>query len=87
MWLATPELAVQRVLTRVREGEHNIPKPVILRRYDSGLRLFFSRYMTIADNWMFFDNTDYPFAIVAKKERETIVYDKTKWDKIVEKYE
>jgi predicted ABC-type ATPase len=41
-WLNSPELAVLRVKTRVAEGGHNIPENVIRRRYESGLKNFFS---------------------------------------------
>lgn len=32
-WLDSPDLAIERVKTRVIEGGHNIPEPVIIRRY------------------------------------------------------
>ena len=32
-WLPTPEQAIERVATRVREGGHNIPSDVFRRRY------------------------------------------------------
>lgn len=38
--LASPELAIARVRQQVREGGHNIPEPVIQRRFASGLRNF-----------------------------------------------
>ncbi|WP_375418700.1 AAA family ATPase [uncultured Hymenobacter sp.] len=31
-WLSSPDLAVERVRARVREGGHHIPEPVIRRR-------------------------------------------------------
>jgi len=34
--LASPELAIARMRQRVREGGHNIPEPVIIRRFASG---------------------------------------------------
>ena len=37
-WLPTPEQAIERVATRVREGGHNIPSDVIRRRYASGIK-------------------------------------------------
>ena len=37
-WLASPELAIQRVKNRVAEGVHNIPEEVIRRRYKKGVR-------------------------------------------------
>ena len=33
-WLPTPEQAIERVATRVREGGHNIPSDVIRRQWD-----------------------------------------------------
>ena len=35
-WLDSVSLAIERVKTRVLDGGHNIPEPVIIRRYDSG---------------------------------------------------
>jgi len=35
LWLNAVELAIHRVKTRVLEGGHNIPEPVIRRRYKS----------------------------------------------------
>ena len=32
-WLDSPETAIRRVAQRVREGGHNIPQDVIVRRY------------------------------------------------------
>lgn len=37
-WLPTPQQAVERVATRVREGGHDIPREVICRRYRMGLK-------------------------------------------------
>lgn len=39
-WLSSPELAVERVARRVSEGGHNIPKDVIYRRYEKGLKTY-----------------------------------------------
>ena len=38
LWLNSPELAMTRVKTRVKEGGHNIPAEVIERRYYTGLK-------------------------------------------------
>ena len=35
-WLSSPDLAIQRVAQRVRNGGHNIPKEVVIRRYQAG---------------------------------------------------
>lgn len=56
-YLDSEDLAIERVKTRVTEGGHNIPKPVIIRRYFSGLKNLFNLYMSIYDYWMLFDNS------------------------------
>lgn len=39
-WLSSPDLAIQRVAQRVRNGGHDIPKEVVLRRYQAGIDNF-----------------------------------------------
>lgn len=56
-WLPNPEMAVQRVAQRVSSGGHNIPEPVIRRRYEAGLNNFFSLYRPLANLWRIYDNT------------------------------
>ena len=65
-WLASAELAIERVLTRVLEGGHNIPKPVIIRRYYSGVKNLFNLYLHICDYWMIFDNSVSPSELLAE---------------------
>jgi predicted ABC-type ATPase len=38
LWLCSPELAIERVRRRIREGGHAIPEDVIRRRYAAGIR-------------------------------------------------
>lgn len=57
-WLNSPEVAIQRVAKRVAEGGHDIPKEVIKRRYQAGIRNFFELYKDIVDSWMIVDNRD-----------------------------
>lgn len=64
-WLSSPGLAVKRVETRVKEGGHDIPEKVIRRRYDNGLRNLFNIFIELVDEWMFIDNSGYPFEIIA----------------------
>jgi len=56
-WLNSPELAVERVKARVREGGHSSPEAVIRRRYVGGLRQFFTAYRTVVDGWVLMDNS------------------------------
>ncbi len=54
--LSTPELAIARVRQRVKEGGHNIPEPVIQRRFLAGLDNFEKLYKQLVDEWMLYDN-------------------------------
>lgn len=55
--LASPDLAIARVRQRVREGGHNIPEPVIRRRFASGLSNFENLYKPLVDEWALYDNS------------------------------
>lgn len=77
-WLRSPEMAVERVAKRVREGGHNIPMETIHRRYWLGLQNFFSIFAPIVDSWMFFDNVDNTVLIATEEE----VFDSKLFNKI-----
>lgn len=55
--LPTPDLAVARVAARVAQGGHNVPEPVIRRRFDSGLRNFRELYCPLVNRWEWYDNS------------------------------
>ncbi len=57
LWLRSAELAVQRVRERVRAGGHDVAEEVIRRRYNSGLRNFWTLYQPLADAWSVYDNS------------------------------
>ncbi len=57
VWVASPELAVQRVRQRVGEGGHDVPEQIVRRRYYRGARNFFQLYMPLAENWVVWDNS------------------------------
>jgi predicted ABC-type ATPase len=65
-WLASPEIAKQRVTKRVSEGGHNIPSEVIVRRYYRGIENLFNLYIPIVNNWIVIDNMDTVPNIIAK---------------------
>jgi predicted ABC-type ATPase len=65
-WLNSPELAVERVKTRVISGGHDIPINVINRRYWAGINNLSRLYLPICDYWLIIDNSEPPFQIVAE---------------------
>ncbi len=54
--LASAEEAVARVAQRVRQGGHDIPEPVIRRRFTAGLDHFKRLYAPKVDAWALYDN-------------------------------
>ena len=86
-WLNSPELAVERVRIRVKEGGHHIPEETIRRRYELGISNMFNLYIPIADYWMFIDNSKTPFEILTDGQREIeVVKNELIWDKLKSKY-
>ena len=67
-WLESPEMAVQRVAKRVKEGGHDIPEDVIYRRYKLGICNFFNLYKDTVDMWTLVDNASSPRRVIATDE-------------------
>jgi len=65
-WLKNPELAKERVKTRVFEGGHNIPDDIIERRYYRGIKNLFEIYLSIVDQVLIFDNSDGKHNLIAE---------------------
>ena len=56
-WLDSVELAKRRVAARGASGGHNIPAPVIERRYKAGVMNLFELFMKEVDIWVLYDNS------------------------------
>lgn len=55
--LPNPETARARVAERVRQGGHDIPEPIIRRRFAAGWDNFQQHYRAAVDDWALYDNT------------------------------
>jgi predicted ABC-type ATPase len=66
-WLNNPELAQERVKTRVAEGGHYIAPDVIERRYWQGLHLLFTNYLPLVDEASLYDNSNGEPVLLAQK--------------------
>lgn len=88
-YLDSPEMAIKRVGLRVEEGGHNIPKNVIIRRYENGLKNFFGIFKTIVDNWLFIDNSlgEYSRIIAKGNVKEEQIENRSDWNLLKEKYD
>lgn len=86
-WLNSPELAVERVKIRVKEGGHHIPENIIRRRYDLGIKNMFNLYIPIADYWMLINNSNSPFEIIAEGSKSNLsLKNNTTWDYLKKLY-
>ncbi len=57
LWLPSPEVAIERVQSRVELGGHSIPDETVRRRFAAGLRNLFHVYMPLATSWRLYDNS------------------------------
>ena len=56
--LSSPELAIARVVERVRQGGHAVAEEVIRRRFTRGRENYERVYRPIVDAWSLYDNSD-----------------------------
>ena len=68
LWLPSADMAMARVRARVRQGGHNVPEPVVQRRYGSGLSNFFQLYWPIAHIVWLLDGSEFPPKRVAHEK-------------------
>lgn len=85
-WLSSPELSLQRVAKRVRQGGHNIPTEVILRRFRKGLWNMRHLYLPLADTAAIYDNSGTGRVLIATKENSfrLRIHDAERWARIEE---
>jgi len=55
--LGSPDEAIARVATRVRQGGHDVAPDVIRRRFATGMRNFLDVYRHRVDFWQWYDNS------------------------------
>jgi predicted ABC-type ATPase len=85
LWLPSADMAVARVRARVREGGHNVPEPVIRRRYKAGLMNSLALYKPLAHIWRIYDASHLPPKIVANEEMGKIeVFDAAIFENIIQ---
>ncbi|MBI3725013.1 zeta toxin family protein [bacterium] len=89
LWLRSEEIALARVRARVEVGGHGVPDEVVRRRYDRGIRNFFSLYAPLAKSWRFYDNSGprrRRLVAVGGARRAEKVSEARLWKRIKEEY-
>ncbi len=86
-WLNSPELAIECVKVRVREGGHNIPEETIIRRYFAEIKNLFNLYIDIADDWWLINNSGLNAETIAEGNKEvTAIINAHVWSMLKEEY-
>ena len=88
VYLADANVSVQRVSLRVARGEHHVPEEIVRRRYEEGLKSFFTKYRHLVNEWQFIDNTKAePRAVaLASSEEGLQIVDRALWVTLERRY-
>ncbi len=89
LYLPSPEIAIERVASRVKAGGHYVPADVIRRRFEAGLNNFFQLYMPITDNWYIWNATDEKkHRLIAKYRKNAKIHIEQPelWQALMEQY-
>jgi predicted ABC-type ATPase len=88
LWLQSPEQAIKRVMQRVEQGGHFVPKETIKKRYYLGLKNLLNSYLSLADMAVIMNNSmeEKHSKIIARQGSSGIVdvLDQSIWKKINE---
>ena len=81
------DIALSRIHQRVTKGGHDVPEPVVRRRFDRSLSNFFREYQPIVDTWHLFDNTgSRPVTIAFRTASKPRIIDRNKYQRLMKRY-
>lgn len=90
LWLPSPDLAVARVRRRVDMGGHDVPEPVIRRRFWKSLVNFDRLYRPVTTTWRLYDGSvlgGRPLIAHGSGADRPMIDDEAKWTKIRKRIE
>lgn len=53
----SPQIALKRIASRVKQGGHDVPRDIVLRRFGRSWTNFVGIYRPLADAWSVYDNS------------------------------
>lgn len=78
VFLDNPDMCIERIKTRVKEGGHYIPDEDVKRRYKRSFNNFWNVYKGIVNSWVLYYNGPEKNVLVATGEPEKIdIHDET----------
>jgi predicted ABC-type ATPase len=72
-WLPNPDMAIERVVSRVKNGGHFIPEDVIIRRYNRGITNLINIYSQLVDHWFVLDNSSIKAQLIAEGHENVVI--------------
>jgi predicted ABC-type ATPase len=85
LWLPSSDLAVQRVVERMRAGGHAVPEEVVRRRFRRGIKNFFEVYEPILDGCLILDNSaSEPLMISLLVNGYRFIFEQDLWEQVRE---
>jgi predicted ABC-type ATPase len=86
-WLKNVDLALSRVKERVSRGGHDVPEPVVRRRFDRSMQNFLLYYRPLAKVWTLFDNSgEIPKVIALERDEMVRMIDRNTYTALVKRY-
>lgn len=67
LWPMSLDVSLSRIEERVAGGGHDVPKPVVRRRFDRSIKNFLVHYRPLADSWILFDNSGAEPQVIASE--------------------
>ncbi len=71
VFLESPQICLERINARVKDGGHDIPKEDVIRRYYRSKENFWLVYKNLADDWLLYFNGLQTIQQVAAGKKET----------------
>jgi predicted ABC-type ATPase len=69
------ELSLKRIENRVKLGGHDIPEPIVRRRFERTFKNFMTLYAPLADEWVVIDNSGNGKIIAEKTKNKKKISD------------
>lgn len=87
LWVPTIRLALARVKARVMEGGHDVPEPLVRRRFDRSIRNFLCQYRPLGESWMLFDNSGAKLEVIVYEEQgRSRIMKREQYDSLIARY-
>ena len=87
LWVKSVDMALSRVKDRVLKGGHDVPEPVVRRRFGRSIKNFFAEYRPMADSWYLFDNSGTtPTVIAFERGRKARIINREQYAALVARY-